>query len=321
MDGTSLDASSVLITGATGFLGRHCLNALTQRFGQVHAVAHRKPIVAADSVIKHEVNLLDPAAVDHLIDQTRPSHLLHLAWVNAHGTFWRSAENLRWLEASLHLVQKFTECGGQRLVTAGSCAEYRYDQGTCHEDRTPLAPDSFYGQCKQSMQSLIESYAREQQLSYAHSRIFHLYGPHENPLRFVPTVIRSLLHTSHSKCSDGHQIRDYLYVEDAADAHTQLLCSDYQGCVNIGSGLPVSLRQLASTIQSLVGRSANLIEFGRLPRRDNEPTVLLADTRRISREIGWVPHWDLNAGLFHTIQWWKDQEMQFTSPPPAPAAA
>ena len=321
MDGASLDTSSVLVTGASGFLGRHCLDALTQRFRQVHAVVHHSAIASAQAITEHEVNLLDAREVDTLIDATQPTHLLHLAWVTEHGRYWNTPENLRWLEASLHLVQQFAQSGGRRLVTAGSCAEYHCAQGTCHEDRTPLVPNSFYGQCKHGMQSLIETYAREKKLSYAHSRIFHLYGPHEHPRRFVPTVIRSLLRGSQNNYSDGHQIRDYLHVEDAAAAHTQLLCSNYQGCVNIGSGLPLSLRQLASTIQSLSGSRNDRIEFGRLPRRNNDPTVLLADTSRITREIGWGPRWDLNAGLLQTIQWWKARENFSPANPTAPAAA
>ena len=321
MDGTSLDTSSVLITGASGFLGRHCLQTLADQFGQVHATVHRHPVVSAHPVSEHQVDLFDAPAVDDLIDKTQPTHLLHLAWVTEHGAYWNSPENLRWLEASLHLVQRFVERGGRRLVTGGSCAEYHCEQGTCHEDRTPLVPASFYGQCKHGMQSLIESYAKQKRLSYAHSRIFHLYGPHEHPHRFVPTVIRSLLRSSQNDYSDGHQIRDYLHVEDAASAHTQLLCSNYRGCVNIGSGLPLSLRQLASTIQSLSGCRNDRIEFGRLSRRDNEPTVLLADTSRIIREIGWTPHWDLNAGLLQTIQWWKVREKVSAARPTAPTAA
>src|SRR5205823_13981481 len=74
----------------------------------------------------------------------RPSHLLHLAWETEHGHFWTSPENLRWVEAALHLWRRLDEVSGYRAVGAGTCAEYTWDDAilggrAIDEQRTPRA--------------------------------------------------------------------------------------------------------------------------------------------------------------------------------------
>ena len=89
----------VLVTGASGFLGRHALTALRSDGHEVHGLSRRPP--ADDACIWHVGDMLDADAVARLIRSLRPSHLLHLAWVMEHGRYWTSPENVRWVEATM----------------------------------------------------------------------------------------------------------------------------------------------------------------------------------------------------------------------------
>ena len=112
----------VLITGASGFIGRYCLPLLVAKGYEVHAVYLQRDRTSDGNVIWHRVDLLDPAKVSDLLALVRPSHLLHLAWFATPGEFWSSLENVRWVQASLQLLQAFAIRGCPAAVRSGPSA-------------------------------------------------------------------------------------------------------------------------------------------------------------------------------------------------------
>src|SRR5262249_4985499 len=150
-----------------------------------------------------------PDTVAAIINRVRPSHLLHLAWTTEPGSYWTSPDNVRWLEASLSLLRAFAAHGGERVVMAGTCAEYDWAEGICREYPTPLRPISVDGVCKNALREVSESLGTRLGLRTAWGRVFFLYGPHEHPRRLVASVIGSLLHGEPALCSEGTQRRDF----------------------------------------------------------------------------------------------------------------
>jgi len=112
----------IVVTGATGFIGRHVMDPLRQRGFEIHAIGRHRPDDA--QVIFHESDVLNIVSTRRAIAAADGSHLLHLAWDVEPGKYWQSASNLDWVPASLHLVRGFAENGGKRAVVAGTCAEY-----------------------------------------------------------------------------------------------------------------------------------------------------------------------------------------------------
>src|SRR5947209_6733749 len=108
----------VLITGPTGFIGRHCLQRLAAEDCEVHAVS-RKATGTVARIHWHTADLRRSSEARNLIRAVRPSHLLHLAWEATPRTYSQSPQNLCWLHASLALVSAFGEIGGSRFVGAG----------------------------------------------------------------------------------------------------------------------------------------------------------------------------------------------------------
>lgn len=300
----------VLLTGATGFIGRHCLSSLVERGYEVHAVSSHPIATEREANIHwHQANLLDLPQAAALMAVVQPSHLLHFAWYTMPGKYWTSAENLRWVQASISLLKNFVQHSGQRVVMAGSCAEYAWRYGYCSESTTPLDPATLYGICKHSLQLMLSAFSRNTGLSAAWGRIFFLFGPYEHPHRLVANVIRSLLSGEPARCSHGRQIRDFLYVQDVADAFVALLESGVPGPVNIASGQPVALRELIYKIAAKLNRE-DLIQLGVTSTPPDEPPLLVADVRRLHDEVAWAPKYDLDTGLEQTIEWWKHESKQ-----------
>jgi nucleoside-diphosphate-sugar epimerase len=294
----------VLITGANGFIGRCCLPLLVAQGYEVNAVRLNGDELADKEVVWHRADLLDPLEVSALVTKVRPTHLLHFAWITTPREFWNSLQNIRWVQSSLHLLETFAGNGGERVVMAGSYAEYDWKFGLCSEFETPLVPATLYGASKHAVQCLLQAFAWRVKLSAAWGRIFFLYGPYEHPNRLVSHVVRKLLRREQAFCSTGERTRDFLYVKDVADAFVTLLDSDVSGPVNIASGKGLAIKDIVLTIaDSLDGNE--LVQFGSLPTPVDEPQVLVADVNRLKLELGWSQRWSLAEGLEETISWWR----------------
>jgi nucleoside-diphosphate-sugar epimerase len=297
----------VLVTGASGFIGRHTIETLVSRGFEVHAVTSKSASVSiSEDCHWHVADLVDVSTIRPLVKSIKPSHLLHLAWYAVPGKYWTALDNFLWVQASLELLRQFREQGGKRVVMAGTCAEYDWNYGYCSELVTPRHPDSPYGVCKNALQEMLVPYSNVTGLSSAWGIIFFLYGSHEYPNRLVPSVIRSLLAGEKALCSHGNQIRDFLHVQDVADAFVAILESDIAGAINIGSGKPIKIKEIIHKISEKLGKS-DLINLGAIPVSAKDPTFLLADITRLSQEIGWSPQYSLEVGLEKTINWWKNQ--------------
>lgn len=298
----------VLVTGATGFVGRHSLAALAARGYEVHAVSSRAGARGrnAPGVVWHRADLLQAGESARVVVSAECTHLLHFAWYAEPGKYWTSPENLRWVQASLELFRAFREAGGRRVVAAGTCAEYEWGRDEpCAEDRTPLRPSTLYGACKHALRVVLEAYAAQSGLSAAWGRVFFLYGPHEHPRRLVSSVINSLLGGEEARCTHGRQVRDLMHVADVADAFAALLDSEVKGAVNIASGEAVTLGEVVNQIGEKLGRG-DLIRLGAVPAPPGEPPVIAADTRRLAAEVGWRPRRSLGEGLDETIASWRE---------------
>lgn len=295
----------VLLTGAGGYIGRHMVDDLVAKGFEVHAVS-RGAHENRKGVVWHAADLLVEAAVDALVENVAASHLIHLAWITEPGAYWESPQNTEWLTASEHLLESFVQHGGKRAVLAGTCAEYDWTDGHCVENVTPLRAMSLYSKTKLAFRDAAYELAKTNDLQVAWARVFFSFGPHERRERLVPAVINALLSGNRAKCSDGSLIRDFMYVNDVAGAMVATLDSDFEGDINIASGQDMTLGELVERIASRLD-ATDRVDFGRYPRRSNDPQRITADNSQLIDAVGWTLEYDLDSAIDDTIAWWRKQ--------------
>jgi nucleoside-diphosphate-sugar epimerase len=306
----------VLVTGASGFLGRAVIDRLAETGWSIDAVtssSSRVPEMLHGAPRWHEIDLLDEAAVERLVSGLGAPFLMHLAWAQDRPIY-SSLENFRWVASSTRLLESFFENGGRRVVFAGSSAEYDWSKGVCREGSTPLAGGGAYGAAKRALAELFHGLCEHygagdgRSVSGAWARIFFLFGPHEAEGRLVAAVARSLIEGGPVRCSEGTQIRDYMFIADAADALVELLGSDLVGPINIASGDGIRVRDLVLEMAERVGGdSFDRIEWGAVGQGSNEAPLVIADVGRLRDELEWRPGVGRSDGLDRTLAWWRER--------------
>jgi nucleoside-diphosphate-sugar epimerase len=300
--------SSILVTGASGFVGKPLVERLVRDGADVHAVSTQETHPNVRGIHWHRLDLRDTDATARLLRDVRPERLVHLAWYVEHGKFWDASENLDWVVASLQLARAFADAGGRRAVMLGSCAEYDWTAaGTpLREGTSPVDPATFYGVCKDSLHRAGTAFAAKSGFEFAWGRLFFLYGPREAPGRLVSSVARSLLAGEPVDTTSGTQRRDFMHVDDVAGALAALALSHVEGAVNIATGEAWPVARIVEEIAIAAGRP-DQVRLGALPDRAGEPELIVADVTRLREEVGFSPRRELAQGIADTVDWWRER--------------
>jgi nucleoside-diphosphate-sugar epimerase len=295
----------VLVTGASGFIGRAVVASLRGRGHEVHGVA-RAPVDEIEVDKWHAADLLDPAERVQLLRAAGASHLVHLAWTTEHGRFWADPANRSWAKATSQLVEAFAEAGGTRAVMAGSCAQYDWDAratgpgGLADEQLTPRRPSTPYGAAKEEASSRLEAWAVGTGLSFASGLLFFPYGPYDKAERLVPSLTLKLAAGEPAEVTSGNQVRDFVHVEDCGAALAAIADSEVTGAVNVGTGHGASVAEVATTVARILDRE-DLLRVG----SSSEPSELVAAVERLRAEVGFTPRYDLESGVRQTVDWFQ----------------
>lgn len=286
----------MLVTGASGFVGRAACAALAERGFEVHGTCRAAP-PDQPGVTWHAVDLLAEGGVERAVAASAPSHVLHLAWTTTPGAYWTSPDNAAWQVASARLA---AAASGARVVGVGTCAEYDWRHGGVCDERDACAPATPYGQAKlEAAEHLLRHHG-----DAAWARIFLPYGPFEAAPRLVPSVIGALLDGLPAACTPGTHVRDFLYVDDVGRALAALVDSRVQGVVNVGSGQGVAVRDVVLGLQRRLGGQ---VDLGARALPAGEPPTLVAATHRLRDELGWAPRVGLDEGLDRSVAWWRSR--------------
>ena len=269
----------VLITGASGFVGSHCLRELVSRGSDIYAVGRTAPGQSQKGVVWLRRDLRDPEQAVDIVAKVRPDFLLHCAWIATPGVYASSPENVDWLQSTAAMAVAFGAHGGRRFVGIGTSAEYDSSDEPCLEDKTPIRPHTIYGKCKAASWLAIQAAAQQHGFSAAWGRLFLPYGPGDSPHRLIPTVINSILAGKPVNTTGGLQKRDFIYAPDAGALFAALLFSEETGEFNVGSGQGSTVREVVEYVAAACG-NIELVHFGARPTPHGDPPTLVAEMNK-----------------------------------------
>ena len=270
--------SKVLVTGGTGFVGRHVLRELIGGGIRVSLVVRSgtKARLPSNTLIEdiHETTDLfseSPTWWARVAEGT--DTVIHLAWYAEPGHYQKSARNLDCLKGTCALAQGAAAAGVKRFVGIGTCAEYEIT-GDILAVNTPLAPTTPYSAAKAAAFLALSQFLPAAGTSFAWCRLFYLHGEGEHPARLVP-YIRARLDTNDLvELSSGEQTRDFLEVQEAARRIISVALSTQCGPINICSGTPITIKQFAESIADTYGKR-HLLRFGARPHNVFDPPFIV----------------------------------------------
>ncbi|MCA2702363.1 MAG: NAD(P)-dependent oxidoreductase [Microcystis sp. M179S2] len=299
----------VLITGASGFVGSHVARLLVAEGCEVYALVREssnrwriRDILP--SMYLRQSDLVAFENVNTYLQEIKPELCIHLAWYAVPGKYLNSQENLDSIQASINLLSQLAELGCKRFVGIGTCFEYDLSLGYLSESSL-TKPITLYAATKVALSTILQQFAQITEMEIAWIRLFYQYGPMEDERRLIPSVISSLLRDEVVKTTKGEQIRDFLHIEDVASAIWAVAKSNVSGVVNVGSGQPVTVGQIALELGNLLGKP-DLIHLGALPYRPNDPMFICANNELLRKKTDWTQKYNLTTGLKNTIEWYKD---------------
>ncbi len=315
----------ILVTGGAGYIGSHTVRRLrAQGFETVvlddlsegHAAAVRGPFVRGD--------LGDREGLRQLFLEWKPRAVIHFAAsclvgesVTDPAKYWRNN-----LGHSLLLLDAMREGGCDRLVFSSTCSLYGDPLRTPIDETHPVAPINPYASTKAAAERAMGEYSRAYGLRWIALRYFNAAGAspegdlgedHEPESHLIPRALHAALgkeplveiYGEDYPTPDGTCVRDYIHVEDLAEAHILALRhldgGGACGPLNLGTGTGHSVREVIEACRKATG-AALPVEVR--PRRPGDPAILVADGTRTRATLGWAPRFPRIEDIVGTAWAW-----------------
>ena len=296
-----------LVTGAAGFVGANLARRLLADGHEVHALlrpgSDRWRLSGVDDVRVAEADLRDAGAVAAAVTGARPEVVFHLG---TRGAYSWQADAREILETNVlgtaNVLDACARVGVAAVVNTGSSSEYGFKDHAPAETE-PLEPTSVYGVAKAASTLLCTSLAREHALPVTTLRLYSVYGPWEEPGRFVPALAEAALRGTLPALASPRVARDFVWVGDVVDAYLSAATAPGAGEVyNVGSGRQTTLAEAVDAAGRVLGVSEEP-SWGSMSDRAWDTDVWVADVSKIERELGWRPAVAFDEGLERTAAW------------------
>jgi UDP-glucose-4-epimerase GalE len=316
---------SVLVTGGAGYIGSHTVRQLRQRrmdvivldsleFGHRDAIADT-PLVVGD--------IADQDLVTHTISEHRVESIIHFAAYKSAG---ESVEKpgryfINNVGGSAGLIEAARRAGVRFFVFSSTCAVYGTPERTPVAEDAPIKPESPYGESKAAVERMLRWFDSTHRLRSVSLRYFNAAGAAmdgslgedwTHTLNLIPVAMKALLGKGPNlrifgtdyPTPDGTAIRDYIHVDDLADAHLRsldyLMAGGETTALNLGTGTGSSVREVLASAERAAGRPVPAEEAARRP---GDPVALWADNTKARQLLGWSPRYGLDEIVSSAWGW------------------
>lgn len=319
----------VLVCGGAGYIGSHMVKRLLARGHEVvvfdNLSTGHEWAVPAGVLVRGD--LLEPAALAVLFAAHRFELVMHFSAKSQVGESVTNpaiyyANNVT---GTWNLLEAMRAAGVNKFIFSSTAAIFGNPVSETIDEDHPKAPINPYGKSKLMVEQMLADYAAAYGLNSVSLRYFNAAGAdpegqlgeeHEPETHLIPNVLKAALGKGSGlklfgddyATRDGTCVRDYIHINDLAEAH--LLAAHYldthPGChaFNLGNGQGFSLMEVLSAAEAVVGRP---IPYEKAPRRPGDPAVLVADSTRARAELGWLPEYPDIAAIIETAWGWHNR--------------
>jgi UDP-glucose-4-epimerase GalE len=316
---------TVLVTGGAGYIGSHTVRLLRSLGRQVVVLdsmefGHRSAVVDAPLVVGE---ISDRALVGRIVAEHGVDACVHFAAYKNPGESMEQPERYfgNNVAGSFALLEGLRESGVRRFVFSSTCAVYGTPESAPVSESAPLGPESPYGESKRMVEQMLSWYGPCHGLDSVSLRYFNAAGASFDALigedwavtlNLVPRAMKAALergpmlqvYGSDYPTPDGTAIRDYIHVDDLADAHVKALEYLERGgtttAVNLGTGTGTSVLDVLETFQRVTGVK---VPHQMVGRRPGDPVAIFADNSRARSVLGWVPAYGIEEILGSAFHW------------------
>ncbi|MGC8795477.1 UDP-glucose 4-epimerase GalE [Thermodesulfovibrio sp.] len=317
----------VFVTGGAGYIGSHVVKMLGERgysvltydnlsFGHREAVLYGKLIVA---------DLSDRQTLKQTIKEYKPDAVMHFAAsivvpesVKEPVKYYRNN-----FCNTLNLVEACLEHGVKNFIFSSAAAVYGIPEKCPVNEDAPINPINPYGHSKAMVERMLHEVAQTSDFRYVSLRYFNVAGAdgsgrlgqrRKDATHLITVAVKTALgkrpyleiYGTDYPTEDGTCIRDYIHVDDLADAHILVLDYLLQGgksdIFNCGYGHGYSVREVVEATKKVTGVDFKVIETG---RRDGDPPELVAESTKLKNSLGWQPRYDDLHYIIKTAYEWE----------------
>ena len=313
-----MEIKKILVTGATGFIGKELINKLLEKNFEVHVldryVTGRYGLDRKDNLIKHYANLTDYNRVRSIVREIQPNAVIHLASISAVSFSYDNyieVSEVNYL-GSINLAEACRQEANnlKQFMVAGTSEEYGMSITSNDKklsESSKLIPNSPYAVAKVAVDNYLNYMGLAYDFPYTIMRPFNTYGRIDNKHFFIERTITQMLTQNKVYLGDPEAIRDWVYVDDHVDAYVKALGNDkaIKETFNICSGVGYTTRETAEIIAKLIGFKGETM-WMQTPPRPLDAKVLIGDNSKAITYLGWKQQYSLEVGLRKTIDCWEN---------------
>jgi len=324
--------SAILVTGGAGYIGSHAVRALANLNYQVivldNLIYGHKEAIINSSVKFVEGDISNKSLVTDIIKTYKVEAVMHFAAFAFVGESVTDPSKYYTnnLASSIAMLDAMREAGCKNIIFSSTCATYGTPTYMPLDELHPQAPINPYGASKWMLERVIKDYHHAYGLNYAFLRYFNASGcsadgligeDHTPETHLIPLILKAVkgeraaitVFGTDYDTPDGTCIRDYIHVEDLADAHikafTFLLSGKGPVICNLGTGTGYSVKEMIDATERVTGKKVPVV-FG--DRREGDPAVLVANATKAFDEIGWKAKYTNIEEIITTAWKWEGGE-------------
>ena len=305
----------ILVTGATGFIGKNLVESLKEKF-EVYALIldekEKNVIPQIDYIFwetffdrENEVKTLDGKKLGKI------DTVIHLA---SYGVNPKDNDIDKMIESNINLTKdlilNLERVSCKNIIFTGSGFEYG-DKGKIKlKEDMELNPFSLYGATKVSAFLIGKKLCESLGINYINLRLFNIFGEYEGSNRLIPQIINNYLEGKELNFTAGNQVRDYLYIKDIIEVYEMILEKNIYNneTYNVCSSEEVTIKEFITKVAYTIGINKNSLNFGTIPSRKEEALYIVGDNSKLKREFNWNRKYSYEFGIKNIYDFFRKRK-------------